>query len=36
MKPDAIILRHFNQNNQELHAFRKTPDGKMQILKPMG
>ena len=36
MKPDAIILRHFNQNNQELHAFRKTPDGKVQILNPMG
>lgn len=36
MKPDAIILRHFNQNNQELHAFRKTPDGKVEILKPMG
>jgi tartrate-resistant acid phosphatase type 5 len=33
MKPDAIILRHFNQDAKELHAFRKTPDGKVEILR---
>ena len=30
---DAVILRHFDQNAKELHAFRKTPDGKVDLLR---
>lgn len=30
---DAIILRHFDQNGKEVHAFRKYPGGKMEIMK---
>jgi tartrate-resistant acid phosphatase type 5 len=32
----AVILRHIDVNGQELHAFRKTSDGKVTLLKPLG
>ncbi len=32
----AVVLRHIDVNGQELHAFRKTSDGKVTLLKPLG
>ncbi len=32
----AVVLRHIDVSGQELHAFRKTPDGKVTVLKPLG
>ncbi len=32
----AVVLRHIDVNGQELHAFRKTPDGRVTPLKPLG
>ncbi len=33
MSKDAVVLRHVGPNADQLHAFRKTPDGKMTLLK---
>jgi tartrate-resistant acid phosphatase type 5 len=33
--PGEIIMRHFNHDAQELHAFRKPPGGVAEILKPL-
>ncbi len=30
----AIVFRHLDQDAKEIHAFRKTPDGKVDILRP--
>ena len=34
MSKDAVILRHYDQNAREHHSFRKTPNGKVEILRP--
>ena len=31
---NAVIIRHYDQTARELHSFRKTPDGKVEILRP--
>ena len=33
MSNEAVVLRHIGPNANQLHAFRKTPDGKMTLLK---
>jgi tartrate-resistant acid phosphatase type 5 len=33
-KPDGIIMRHIDQNAKTLHAFRKLPDGKVELFLP--
>ena len=33
MAKDAVVVRHVGAQANQLHAFRKTPDGKMTILK---
>ncbi len=31
-----VVLRHVDVNGQELHSFRKSPGGKVTLLKPLG
>ena len=33
--PDGIIMRHVDQNAKTLHAFRKSPGGKVDLLLPL-
>ena len=35
MTRDAITLRHIGPNANQLHAFRKTPDGRIKLLKSL-
>ncbi|MGI4828135.1 MAG: metallophosphoesterase [Janthinobacterium lividum] len=32
----GVLLRHIDVNGQELHVFRKSPGGKVDVLKPLG